>query len=118
MYSLATAAAACGVSKSVILRAIIAGKISGSKDKGEWHVEPAPRYAAPPDATALADAHQRFSLAEQRLLSHLKVMFAEMRLSDRCSLRTARRVSNKNGGCSSMEGRLLKSAASSAAWRY
>jgi len=38
-YSLATAAAACGVSKSVILRAIIAGKISGSKDK---HVEPAP----------------------------------------------------------------------------
>ena len=53
MYSLATAAAACGVSKSVILRAIIAGKISGSKDeRGEWHVEPAPRYAAPPDATA------------------------------------------------------------------
>ena len=39
MYSLATAAAACGVSKSVILRAIIAGKLSGSKDKhGEWHV--------------------------------------------------------------------------------
>ena len=62
MYSLATAAAACGVSKSVILRAIIAGKLSGSKDKhGEWHVEPAPRYAAPPDATALAqiDKHVR-----------------------------------------------------------
>ena len=57
MYSLATAAAACGVSKSVILRAIIAGKISGSKNKhGEWHVEPAPRYAAPPDATSLAEA--------------------------------------------------------------
>ena len=68
MYSLATAAAACGVSKSVILRAIIAGEgaTSGSKDKhGEWHVEPAPRYAAPPDATALAQAHQRFFLAEQ-----------------------------------------------------
>ena len=82
MYSLATAAAACGVSKSVILRAIIAGKISGSKDKhGEWHVEPVPRYAAPPDATALAEAHQRLSLAEQRLLSHLKVLFTEMRLS-------------------------------------
>jgi hypothetical protein len=82
MYSLATAAAACRVSKSVILRAIIAGKLSGSKDKhGEWHVEPAPRYAAPPDATALAEAHQRFSVAEQRLLSHLKVLFTEMRLS-------------------------------------
>ena len=64
MYSVATAAAACGVSKSVILRAMIAGKISGSKDKHrEWHVEPAPRYAAPPDATTLAEAHQRFSLA-------------------------------------------------------
>jgi hypothetical protein len=48
MYSLATAAAACGVSKSVILRAMIAGKISGSKE---------------------------------RLLSHLKVLFTEMRLS-------------------------------------
>ncbi len=79
--SLATAAAACGVSKSVILRAIIAGKISGGKDKhGEWYVVPAPRYAAPPDATALAEAHRRFSLIERRLLSHLKIMFAEMRL--------------------------------------
>ena len=66
----------------MILLAIIAGKISGSKDKhGEWHVEAAPRYAAPPDATTLAEAHQRFSLAEQRLLSHLKVLFTEMRLS-------------------------------------
>jgi hypothetical protein len=82
MYSLATAAAACGVSKSVILRAIMAGKISGSKDKhGQWHVVPEPRYAAPADAAALADAHRRFSLAEQRLLSHLKVMFTEMQLS-------------------------------------
>ena len=82
MYSLATAATACGVSKSVILRAIIAGKISGSKDKhGEWHVEPAPRYAATAGCNSLAEAHQRFSLAEQRLLSHLKVMFTEMRLN-------------------------------------
>jgi len=117
MYSLATAAAACGVSKSVILRAIIAGKISGSKDKhGEWHVEPAPRYAAPPDATALAEAHQRFSLAEQRLLSHLKVLFTEMRLSVHVPWRPRASLSNKNG-VSLMEGRLLKSAATSAASR-
>ena len=77
MYSLATTAAACGVSKSMILRAIIAGKISGSKDKhGQWHVVPGPS----PDATPLAEAHRRFCLAAPRLLSHLKVMFAEMRL--------------------------------------
>jgi len=41
-YTLAAAAAACGVNKSTVLRAIKAGKISGTKDEqGEWHVEPA-----------------------------------------------------------------------------
>jgi predicted site-specific integrase-resolvase len=41
-YTLAAAAAACGVNKSTVLRAIKAGKITGTKDEhGEWHVEPA-----------------------------------------------------------------------------
>lgn len=41
-YSLATAAAACGVNKSTVLRAIKSGKVSATKDEhGEWHVEPA-----------------------------------------------------------------------------
>ncbi len=81
-YTLATAAAACGVNKTTILRAIKSGKISATKDEhNEWHVEPsechrvyppatersagngaAPRYAAP-DAAAIADAHQRAALA-------------------------------------------------------
>jgi hypothetical protein len=39
-YTLAAAAAACGVSKSTVLRAIKAGKISGAKgEHGEWHFE-------------------------------------------------------------------------------
>jgi hypothetical protein len=78
-YTLAAAAAACGVNKSTILRAIKAGKVSASKDEhGEWHLDPAEchrvyppaaertnapqRYAAP-DAKEIADAHQRAALA-------------------------------------------------------
>jgi hypothetical protein len=78
-YTLAAAAAACCVNKSTVLRAIKAGKVSGTKDEhGEWHVEPAElhrvyppaaerngaateaaqRYAAP-DAAALAEANLR-----------------------------------------------------------
>src|SRR6516165_2183091 len=39
-YTLAAAAAACGLNKSTVLPAIKAGKISGTKDKhGEWHIE-------------------------------------------------------------------------------
>ena len=41
-YTLAAAAAACGLNKSTVLRAIKAGKISGTKDEhGEWHIEAA-----------------------------------------------------------------------------
>jgi len=97
-HTLATAAAACGVNKSTILRAIKAGKISGAKDEhGEWQIEPAElhrvypaiearnaagtdaaqRYAAP-NAAAIAESHQRAALAEQRL-SDLKAALDDMR---------------------------------------
>jgi hypothetical protein len=40
-YTLAAAAAACGMNKSTILRAIKSGKVSATKDEhGEWHIEP------------------------------------------------------------------------------
>ena len=81
-YTLAAAAAACGVNKSTVLRAIKNGKVSAAKDEhGEWQVEPAElhrvypliaerngaateaaqRYAVPaaPDAAALAEANLR-----------------------------------------------------------
>ena len=39
-YTLAEAAAACGVNKSTVLRAVKSGRISGTKDEfGTWHVE-------------------------------------------------------------------------------
>ena len=41
-YTLAAAAAACGLNRSTVLRAIKARKISGTKDEhGEWHIEAA-----------------------------------------------------------------------------
>jgi hypothetical protein len=95
-YTLAAAAAACGVNKSTVLRAIKSGKISGTKDEnGEWHVEPAELHRVYPpvadaperadamqrdatgDSATLAMAHQRAALAEERL-SDLKAMLADM----------------------------------------
>jgi hypothetical protein len=95
-YTLAAAAAACGVNKSTVLRAIKGGKISGTKDEhGEWHVEPAELHRVYPpvadaaagsgvmprdatgDAAALAMANQRAALAEERL-PELKAMLADM----------------------------------------
>jgi predicted site-specific integrase-resolvase len=67
-HSLSTAAAACGVNKSTILRAIKNGKISATKDEnGQWQIQPVelhrtyPPYTeartdAPHDATAVLEA--------------------------------------------------------------
>jgi hypothetical protein len=94
-YTLAAAAAATGLNKTTVLRAIKSGKISGTKNEvGEWQVEPAelhrvyPAIASPAertdalqgDATASADAELRLraSLAEQRL-SDLKAALDDMR---------------------------------------
>jgi hypothetical protein len=86
-YTLAAAAAACGVNKTTILRAIKSGKISATRDEhNEWHVEPAelhrvyppvaersagngaaPRYAAP-DAAAIADAQRAGLIVEVGIL--------------------------------------------------
>jgi hypothetical protein len=96
-YTLAEAARAVGKNKSTILRAIVNGRISGTRDDlGQWHIEAvelhrifppvasaaesadaAHQYAAP-DAAVIAEANARVSLAEQRL-SELKVMLDDMR---------------------------------------
>jgi hypothetical protein len=95
-YTLAAAAAACGVNKSTVLRAIKSGKLSGTKDEhGEWHVEPAELHRVYPpvadaaagtdalphaagNSTALAIAQQRAVLAEERL-TEFKAMLEDMR---------------------------------------
>ena len=54
-YTLAAAAAACGLSKSTVLRAIKAGKISGTKDEhGEWHIQTAELHRVYPPVAAAA----------------------------------------------------------------
>src|SRR5215468_3381277 len=54
-YTLAAAAAACGLNKSMVLRAIKAGKISGTKDDhGEWHIEAAELHRVYPPVAAAA----------------------------------------------------------------
>ena len=41
-YTLSEAAAACGINRSTVLRALKSGKISGTRDEaGAWHVEAA-----------------------------------------------------------------------------
>jgi hypothetical protein len=52
-YSLGAAAAATGLNKTSILRAIKSGKISGTKDAlGQWWVEPAELHCVPKRAHA------------------------------------------------------------------
>ena len=52
-YDLAAAAAATGLNKASILRAIKSGKISGTKDAlGQWWVEPAELHRVPKPARA------------------------------------------------------------------
>src|SRR5215467_8864266 len=54
-YTLAAAAAAWGLNKSTVLRAIKAGKISGTKDEhGEWHIEAAELHCVYPPVAAAA----------------------------------------------------------------
>src|SRR5262245_20657182 len=52
-YSLGAAAAATGLNKTTILRAIKSGKISSTKDAlGQWWVEPAELHRVPKPAGA------------------------------------------------------------------
>jgi hypothetical protein len=52
-YTLAAAAAACGLNKPTVLRAIKA--ISGTKDEhGEWHIEAAELHRVDPPVAAAA----------------------------------------------------------------
>ena len=53
-YTLGTAAHACGLNKSTVLRAIKAGKISATRDEhGQWQIDPAELHRVyPPVARA------------------------------------------------------------------
>jgi hypothetical protein len=80
-YSLQSAATACGVNRSTILRAIKSGRISATKDElGAWVLEPVEVHRVYPlvavdgaNAVALPDA------ATDALVAELRDQLAEMR---------------------------------------
>ena len=96
-YTLAAAAAATGLSKTTIFRAIKSGKISGSKDvNGQWQVEPAELHRVYPPfaegavctdalqhhasvhATAAVELELKLAVLEERVI-YLKDALDEMR---------------------------------------
>src|SRR5262249_42930224 len=69
-FTLGTAAQACGLNKSTVLRAIKAGKISATRDEhGQWQIDPAEMHRVyPPVASNAAGqwSEQRYAPAQQR----------------------------------------------------
>jgi hypothetical protein len=77
-YSLVTGAAACGVNRTTILRAIKAGKISAERDaQGAWAIQPAELHRVfPAVAVGSAPVQTHSPDAEVALL---RTMLEEMR---------------------------------------
>jgi hypothetical protein len=81
-YTLSEAAAACGVNRSTVLRALKSGKISGTRDEaGAWHVEAVELHRIfPPVAAAAAvpSALPQHAQAEA-LIAQLREALCDMR---------------------------------------
>jgi uncharacterized protein YhaN len=87
-YTLAAAAAAVGLNKTTILRAIKIGKVSARMDEhGHWRIEPAelhrvyPPAAGHPDSNAAAQREAAFEVVAAAELQ-FKVALAEQRLAE------------------------------------
>jgi hypothetical protein len=87
-YTLGTAAQACGLNKSTVLRAIKAGKVSATRDEhGQWQIDPAEMHRVyPPVASTGAEQRsgQRHAGAPHRdrtdeLVAALREQLADMR---------------------------------------
>ncbi len=87
-YTLAAAAAAVGLNKTTILRAIKSGKISASMDEhGHWRIDPAELHRVYPPVASLADSNgatQREAAFQAVATAELqfKVALAEQRLAE------------------------------------
>ena len=81
-YTLGTAANACGLNKSTVLRAIKAGKISATRDEhDQWQIEPAELHRVYPPAPASASSHTDELIAELR--ARLEDMRAALATAER-----------------------------------
>jgi len=87
-YTLAAAAAAVGLNKTTILRAVKSGKISARMDEhGHWRIEPAELHRVYSPAASHADSNaaaQREAVFEAVAAAELqfKVALAEQRLAE------------------------------------
>jgi hypothetical protein len=95
-YTLSTAATACGLNKSTVLRAIKAGKISATRNEhGEWQIDPAEMHRVYPPAEsngAEQRREQRHAPVQTRdrtddLVAELRARLDDMR-SERDRART------------------------------
>jgi hypothetical protein len=83
-YSLVTGAAACGVNRTTILRAIKSGKISAERDaQGAWTIQPAELhrvFAALPVTEAVRGTGQDGEIALLRtMLDEMRATVADLR---------------------------------------
>ena len=91
-YSLASAAAAAGINKSTVLRAIKAGRVSAQRDaNNQWAIEPAEFHRGFPPLPLPAtgpqrDAHQ--DAMADALVAELRATISDLR-GDRDHWRTA-----------------------------
>jgi hypothetical protein len=87
-YTLGTAANACGLNKSTVLRAIKAGKISATRNEhGQWQIDPAEVHRIYPPVASNPEeqrSEQRYAPAQQRdrtdeLVAELRARLDDMR---------------------------------------
>jgi excisionase family DNA binding protein len=88
-YTLAEAAAACGIDKSTVRRAVRSGRISGTRDEaGTWHVEAAELHRVfPPAARTEGDTTavprdappNAVDSTTDALVSELRAVIADLR---------------------------------------
>ena len=85
-YTLMTAAQACGINRSTVLRAIKSGKISATKDEltGAWLIEPAEMHrlyppVAVPDASPVAMPKDAQGDSTDALVAELRAVIADLR---------------------------------------
>ena len=85
-FDLASAAAATGVAKSSVLRAIKAGRISATRDdNGRWHVEPVELFKVFPPLPPTQPATHQYGVPDrvtqllEAQLAELKSTLADMR---------------------------------------
>jgi excisionase family DNA binding protein len=97
-YNLVTAAAAIGVNKSTVLRAIKAGRISAQRDDTGWRIEPAELHRVfpplPSPATMPPAAERRDAMADT-LVSELRAVISDLRADRdhwRAAFETAQRL--------------------------